>query len=584
MRALRRWVTSAPNSAYGVLGAAIVVLASVCRAFNEGAAVWTSPTSFYLVPVGAASFIWAGLLTRGRYRNQRMGLLLFATGCAYAAEDIQLAPWTVLHTIGLFLTSGSTVGMIAIALSFPTGRFHTPLDRWLMAGTVLLGYVYFPLPTLLWQPSVPKTLLHVAADDSVPETISFIFGPPGTLIACVGAALAGYRVLRRIRAVSPARRWVMTPFTASLGAWVVASLIWGISKAVGYGDLTLQRDSISFDELMLGLVMISIPWGFLAGIGRLGLARNEAIEALAALGPSAGVDDVVATLRRTLRQPDLTLDVTGEPQVEQPAPETVSTPVGATAVLHHDPVLGEDPRLLGAVGTAIRSVLDGRELTRRIADADNELAATRRRMISALDETRARIERNVHDGPQQRLMNVMLKLDEARALAAEGGSAVTTNAILGAQQALADAIDELRTLSHGEHPPVLRDFGLIAALRRLADDSSLPTTLFTRLQSRAAQIVEVTAYYVAAEAHTNALRHADATRVEIEVTIDDSALTLVISDDGRGGAAATGGSGIAGLHDRVAAIGGRLEVISPVGGGARVTAVLPVEGPAEQVA
>jgi signal transduction histidine kinase len=208
------------------------------------------------------------------------------------------------------------------------------------------------------------------------------------------------------------------------------------------------------------------------------------------------------------------------------------------------------------------------------AHARAELAATRARITAAADETRRRIERDLHDGAQQRLVTLALQLRAAQAAVPPGLESL--RAELGQVAAgLTDTLEELREYARGIHPAILTDGGLAPALKTLARRSPLPVTLDLQLAGRLPERVEVTAYYVAAEALANAAKHAGASAVHVGVDAAGDVLTLAVRDDGTGGADPARGSGLAGLNDRVAAIGGTLSVHSRPGEGTTLRAELP---------
>jgi signal transduction histidine kinase len=208
-----------------------------------------------------------------------------------------------------------------------------------------------------------------------------------------------------------------------------------------------------------------------------------------------------------------------------------------------------------------------------------DLAKSRARIVRAGDEARRRFERDLHDGAQQRLVSWGLKL---RALAATVPPELS--AVRGALAALGtelhEVLDDLRELSRGLHPAVLSEGGLAPALTALARRSVVPVELRVDLDTeRFEEPVEVAAYYVAAESVTNAAKHARSSRVEIAATQSRGWLELSVVDNGQGGADASIGSGITGLVDRVEALGGTIEVESPLGGGTAVRVKLPITPP-----
>jgi signal transduction histidine kinase len=203
-----------------------------------------------------------------------------------------------------------------------------------------------------------------------------------------------------------------------------------------------------------------------------------------------------------------------------------------------------------------------------------ELSASRARIIAAADETRRRLERDLHDGIQQRLVSLALK---ARTL--EMMTPRPADEVRGELSLLADglgtALDELREISHGIHPAVLSEAGLGPALEALARRSAVPVELDLNLGSPLGQQVEVAAYYTTSEALANTAKHAQASVIDLRAQGDDSALTLSIRDDGIGGADPSRGTGIIGLKDRVEALGGTISVLSPPGHGTTLHVRLP---------
>jgi signal transduction histidine kinase len=213
-----------------------------------------------------------------------------------------------------------------------------------------------------------------------------------------------------------------------------------------------------------------------------------------------------------------------------------------------------------------------------IANAENrsELAASRRRIVAASDQARQRIERDLHDGTQQRLVSLGLaaRAAEAKVPAGQGDLRAELSRIAAG---LADAVTELQELSRGIHPAVLSERGLGPALRTLARRSAVPVELDVRTSARFPEPVEIAAYYVASEALANVVKHARASRTEVSLTTRDASLLLSIRDDGAGGADPARGSGLAGLADRVEALGGSIHVHSPAGAGTNIAVNLPRE-------
>jgi PAS domain S-box-containing protein len=214
-----------------------------------------------------------------------------------------------------------------------------------------------------------------------------------------------------------------------------------------------------------------------------------------------------------------------------------------------------------------------RDITERHT-AEAELLASRARIVSAADEARRRLERNLHDGAQQHLVGLALTLRLARRKL-ESDPAFVAELLDEALSDLATATDELRELARGLHPAVLTEGGLRPALVSLAKRAGVPVEIAASPEDRLDPTVEITAYFVVAEALTNVARYAEASAAVVHVERTDGVLHVEVRDDGRGGATMNGGSGLRGLLDRVSAIGGTLSVESPEGVGTQLRAELP---------
>jgi signal transduction histidine kinase len=297
--------------------------------------------------------------------------------------------------------------------------------------------------------------------------------------------------------------------------------------------------------------------------------------------------DLVSALRRAVDDPTAavayvdggrTIALDGSPLELGPArPGRLRRPVSAggapVAVLDLDGRLGQEPRLLDTALSAAALPLENAALHARTAVNLAEVAASRSRIVAAEDANRRQIERDLHDGAQQRLVALALRLRVAeRDLAPTDRG--TAEVLADAVAELRGAVTDLRELTRGMLPPVLTDEGLDVALRTAVARLPLPVVLDVP-GDRLPAAVEATAWYVACEGMTNAAKHAGATAVHVSLRRSPSEVTLVVADDGAGGAVIAPGGGIQGLADRVAANGGRLDLTSPPGAGTRIEVVLP---------
>jgi PAS domain S-box-containing protein len=241
---------------------------------------------------------------------------------------------------------------------------------------------------------------------------------------------------------------------------------------------------------------------------------------------------------------------------------------GALAIASEDPLPPESESRLDAF-------CELASLAVATAQARADLVASRARVVKAGDEQRRRLERNLHDGAQQRLVSVALSLRLARDRLGPGSDA-SAELLATASRELDTGLAELRELARGLHPAILGDHGLSRALDALAARLPIAVDLDARLDERLPEHIEATAYYIVSEALTNVTRHAEAEHVAVSIRREDGVLRCEVADDGRGGADEASGTGIIGLRDRAGAAGGTLSVISPPGGGTVVTATLPL--------
>jgi signal transduction histidine kinase len=244
------------------------------------------------------------------------------------------------------------------------------------------------------------------------------------------------------------------------------------------------------------------------------------------------------------------------------------------AALLHDPVLENNAELVQSVCAAASLALENERLQAELRARLVELQASRARLVGATDAERRRIERDLHDGTQQRLVSIAMSLGllESKLPAGEGESRPLLHET---REALTAALAELRELTHGINPPLLVEQGLAAALDELCRRAALPVHLRLQIDHRLPDEVESAAYFMVSEALTNAAKHSHGSEVLVLATCAGQTLTVEVSDDGIGGAGAAGGSGLRGLADRVEALGGRFTVSSPPGRGTTVRGEIP---------
>jgi signal transduction histidine kinase len=248
-------------------------------------------------------------------------------------------------------------------------------------------------------------------------------------------------------------------------------------------------------------------------------------------------------------------------------------------VIAHDPALRDDPGLVSAATAAVRLAVENERLQAEVRAQLEAVQASRARIVEAQDDERRRIERDLHDGAQQRLVSLQLSLQMLRRDLGPDADPAAVAELEAASAEAAAAIADIRELARGVHPAILTEAGLGPALGSLAERAPLPVVVADELDRRLPGSVEATAYFVAAEALTNAIKHAGASRVDVRTWIADDLLHLDVRDDGRGGADIANGTGLTGVRDRVAAMGGSVTVESAEGQGTRLRVVLPCASP-----
>ncbi len=446
---------------------------------------------------------------------------------------------------------------------------------------VIIGYVAavgFQVVILMLGGFNDQHLLTVIERQTAAEALQNV-----QLLTLSALALTGVALLWRRWWALP--RWqrrrptqiVINCFSLAL-VMIAALLIAGAFQLQGFEIIRLATFAVA------GLA----PLVFLAGLLDARLAKAGVSELLVQLRASPA-PDLQELLARALRDPTLSLiywlpqygswaDQNGNPTT-LPEPDsgrrvTVVEQHGEQiAALVYDAMLGDEPDLVEAVSAAAGIALENGRLEAELRARLQELHGSRTRVVEAEQNERRRLERDLHDGAQQRLVALALELGM---LAEQTGSDTPTQTRLKrARSEVAESLSELRDIAHGLHPAVVSGHGLAVALDSLVAATPLDVRLTTDGLPRLSEPLEVAAYYVVSESLTNATKHAHATRVTVDVGVIDGTLVAEIVDDGIGGADSEGGTGLRGLADRVEALNGRLRIWTAAGKGTRVRAELP---------
>jgi signal transduction histidine kinase len=524
------------------------------------------------------SFIGTGLVAARRLPENRTGAVMMATGFLWFLSQLWYAKNDVAHTVGLAFESLFVLGFAYLLLSFPDGQLHSRLERAMIAiglFTVTVLQVAWMLfdgnPD--WCPGCSENLLGVTYDPDAVQTIV-------NLQRTIGATLCGITVVLLVKhwlsATAPARRAAAPVLFAGAATFTAI----GISVTNDAVDKPLGDV-----EWLWWLVFATVPFAFLAGLLRVRMARGAVARLVLELGETPEPGRVRDAIARALGDPQLRLaywvperdgfvDAEGRPVELSPAATVVERSGRRVAALEHDPALAAQPELLESVSAAAALALENERLNAELRARLEDLRASRARIVEAGETERRRIERNLHDGAQQRLVSIAMALGLAERKLQSDPAAVEP-ILKEAREGLATALEELRELSQGIHPALLTERGLAAALGELPLRVPVPLELEVSLEERLPVQVEAAAYYVVSEALANVTKYAQATAVRVRVDRVDGQALVEVADDGVGGADGSRGTGLRGLADRVEALGGRFALVSPGGKGTVVRAEIP---------
>jgi signal transduction histidine kinase len=524
------------------------------------------------------SFIGTGLFAWWRRPGNRTGALMAAVGFAWFATGVSASDDDLVYTVGIALDSLFPGIFVQLLLAFPTGRLQSAAERAVVVALYVV-LVVLQIPSLLFEErgvGDPRNLLVIEPDQALSDqldALQFV-----AALGVVGVALV--LLLRRWRRATPAQRRALAPV-----AWTgsAAFLVFAVANAFDAAGATQE----SLERLALAM-LAAVPFAFLAGLLRTRLAHGTAVsDLIARLGRSADADALRAALADALGDPSLAVaywlpeseryvDAQGRPFARAAGAWTdVELHGRRIAALVHDDALADEPQLVRAAGSAAALALENQRLSAELRARIEELRASRARLVDAGDAERRRLERNLHDGAQARLVALGLKLRLARRAVDDGSRAA---ALLDESAAeLKESLDELRELARGIHPAVLTDRGLDAALRSLAARAPVSVDVAGDVPADLPAAVETAIYFAVAEALTNVAKYAQASAATVTVARTGGRVVAEVADDGRGGADAARGSGLRGLADRVAALDGKLTLSSPPGAGTRVRVEIPCQ-------
>jgi signal transduction histidine kinase len=543
--------------------------------------------------------IAVGLYWRRRRPQSGLGPLLIALGFLHAPYIAQSSSNDGLFTFGVHWEGVIYLGTLAVILAFPTGRLDRRVDRLILAVAALGAVVPSSAITFLspqifaggsisaCRDSCPGNALVIADD---PSLAARLFDVDRAAIIAVALAAAAVLLWRLATGTPPQRRALAIGIPIAL-VFLLTQALFQITLWLGHADLGLN----TYVRWAFVVARSAIWYGFLCALVAAQLFAARVVrEVVSESLRRPSLRELAALLRGRLGDPRLQLAfweprarawIDGDGRVVDPpaaASGRALTELGgrgsgspATAI-EHDAQLADDPELLNAAGAAALLALENAEVRAAWESSVAALRESRARIAAAGARERLRLERDLHDGAQQRLFAIQTKVDALRADASDEALARELEEI---DEDLVATVEELRSLAHGLYPAALRERGVADALRSVAHTASIPIEVADRGIGRLAEPVEEAVYFSAREAIQNATRHAGrGAKVVVTLERANGSLVFTVADDGVGfgDGERRDGMGITSMRDRVGAVGGRLEITSRPGRGTVVRGSIPL--------
>jgi signal transduction histidine kinase len=542
-----------------------------------------------LAPVIGLSFIGTGVFAWWRRPLNRFGLLMTGVGFAWFLAGLAESNNATIFTLGSYVEPLYLVIVIQMVLAFPTGRLETVGQR----VTIIAGYLdvlLVRLPFFLLGGDIGSGLKGPVPDNvfAIWHTdLADVFDYTSTFIAIVILVATLVLLVRKRQAATPPQRRALAPML-----WTGLALAAFLGLAFLFDLFGLPDEMGNVASLLALIAFAVLPYAFLAGLVRSRYSRAGAVgELIERLNNPEADRSLGLALADALGDRSLKLvywrPSAGHYVTYDGRPVTLPEPGSGRAVTEveregirvgaiiHDASLADEPGLVRAVAASAALALENERLEAELRARLDELQTSRSRLVEVSMFERRRLERDLHDGAQQRLVALSLQLGLAQRRLQDGDGHAAGAMLDAARDELARALEELRELARGIHPAVLTDRGLEAALEALAERTPLPVSLDQMPSERLPAPVEAAAYFVVAEALTNVARYARASQAAVRIRRNGGYAVVEVRDDGVGGADPATGTGLRGLADRLAALDGRLEVHSPPGEGTTVRAEVP---------
>jgi signal transduction histidine kinase len=565
-------------------GALVVIAVASFVEVSHPSGMWSS-VLVDIVP--GSSFVPAGLIAWSLRPRNRVGLLMIGVGVGlltrtaalqYGVGQISSPAEVVLH----FVSPLWAVVFLQLLLAFPGGQLVSRLDR----VVVRSFYVVVPLAAVL-----AVVALHYDVLGPIGQPVFEMKGPADKVyVACL--AIGSGLVIRRWFLGGRARRRAMSPLFWPM---VPITIFFLLSAVAALGAISVPAPLVGLKNDLataFPLLLVALPAGFLVGLLRSGLDMSSVGDLVVKLSGGLAPERLQPALAQALHDPSLAVaywlptqewfaDLEGK-RIELPTEDSeravsvlgdASSPIAA---LVYDSSLVHEGQLVDAAAAAVRMALENARLQVQLRAQLEEVRQSRARLVEAADGERQRVERDLHDGAQQQLVTLLLSMQMTKTEALRHSDPETAALVDANIAALKQALDELRELGRGIHPTILTQAGLVPAIMSLSERCPIPVEVIGELGDvRLTPPLEAALYFVVSEAITNAAKHSQARRICVSLRRRSELAIVEVADDGVGGAELSLGSGLRGLTDRVAAVGGRLMVKSDRAGGTTIHAEVP---------
>jgi signal transduction histidine kinase len=583
------------------VGFAGVALTAVAAAIATHSDLPSNPTAAAVARgLMVAMPIAVGLYAWHRRPGERFGPLLVAAGFGWFLTTLAESDQSLVYSVGRVAGWVVEIGLVWLILSFPSGRLTAPVDRMLVLATAALVAVLY-LPTTLLANDYVTPAPYTSCTEGCPDNAFFVFSsepaildgffiPTREVLTLVIFLAVTARVAQRVTGASPLMRRTLNPVLFVAGARVLL-------VAIGVGARWVNPES-AFAEtssLAIALALPAIAAAFFVGLFQRRLYAADALQKLATrITGRSTPEEMRAALADALQDPSLQIvypvngsqnrwvDLAGDP-VAAPVPESgralseIRNGNRIAAGIVHDAALSGQRAFIQAVSSYALVALENRRLTAKVESSLGEVRKSRARILASADRERRRLERDLHDGAQQRLVALRIQLELTEELVARDPErGIAKLHALG--EDVGETLEQIRELAHGVYPSLLADRGLAEALRGVSRQLPVEARLNAAEIGRYPPEVESAVYFCCLEAVQNATKHASDARL-VEITLSDGdALRFEVSDDGGGfNGAVAEGTGLTNMRDRLAAVGGELEITSGPGKGTVVSGSVPLQ-------